>query len=690
MAQLQFPTWFLAVLLALVMTALYWPATLCGFINFDDPDYVSWNLHVQTGMTLENIHWAFVNPVIGNWHPLTMLSLMLDCQIFGLDPWGHHLINVLLHGANTALVFLLFQRMTGATWRCLLLAALFGCHPLRVESVAWVSERKDVLSTLFGLLALICYTCHVEQLKIQNPKSKIYYGLTLLFFAFSLMSKPMLVTLPFVMLLLDYWPLQRMARGNKPGESILRLVREKTPFFLLAGMVSAVTYLAARQVGAVLSFQSLPLGVRIANALISYCRYLGKIFWPTDLAVHYPHPGHWPQEAVLVAGIFLCVISLVFYLKRERYPSLPMGWLWFIGTLVPVIGLVGAGNKQAMADHFTYIPSLGVLILAIWGAYELTIRWRYQSIILAAAGSTAVLLCFAVTRQQLGYWNDSETLFRHTLAVTKNNDLAHNNLGEALLDKGQINEAITQFQEAVRIEPGEAMFRDNLSDALLRNGQIDDALNQSREAVRLKPNRAESHINLGVVLLNKKYDNDEAISQFQEAIRLKPDDSNASYNLGDAFFYNGQIDEAIGQFQKTIFINPADTDAKSRLAEVLELKNQIDLCVSNPPALNDLAWQLATSADDNSRNGKLAVKLAGRACEQSHFQAATMIGTLAAAYAEAGQFDEAIATEKKACALASQLGETNLLKRNQELVVLYQSHQAYHEPPASTAATLFH
>ena len=315
-----------------------------------------------------------------------------------------------------------------------------------------ITERKDVLSTFFGLLSLIFYARHAKP-KIGNRKSEIgNYLLSLLFFTLGLMSKAMLVTMPFVLLLLDYWPLNRVRNAECGMWNFKNLVLEKIPFFALAAAASVVTFVTQNRGGAVMTVESLPLGARVGNALISYCRYLGKTFWPTDLAVFYPHPGYWPLEEVLLAGAFLCGISALLLVKRRQCPFMLMGWLWFVGTLVPVIQLVQSGG-QAMADRFTYFPSLGVLVLAIWGAHESTRRWRHQVIVLSVAASAAIVLCVAVTRHQLGYWRDGETLFRHTLEVTKNNFVAHNNLGAALLKEGRTKEAIRQFLAAVNINP---------------------------------------------------------------------------------------------------------------------------------------------------------------------------------------------------------------------------------------------
>ena len=597
-ARSRFPVWLMAALLALVTIALYWPAMSHDFVNYDDNFYVTANVHVQNGLTLESLKWAFFNPVAANWHPLTLLSHMLDCQLFGLKPWGHHLTSVLLHAVNTVLVFLLFRRLTGANWRSLLVAALFGLHPLHVESVAWVAELKDVLSTGFGLLALVFYARYAQKRSSVECRASsagssgsaldlrpltLDYALALFFFALGLMSKAMLVTWPFVMLLLDYWPLQRVSSFkfsvSSPGPTprstfnsqLSTLVVEKLPFFGLAAVASVVTFVVQQHGGAYGEGENLPLGARSGNALISYCRYLGKMFWPTDLAVFYPHPGHWPLEQVLLAGGLMVGITVLCFATRRRYPFLLMGWLWFCGTLVPVIGLVQVG-EQSMADRYAYIPSLGVLILVIWGAYELTRRWRYHMIALSVAGCAAIILCFGLTRQQLGYWKDGETLFRHALAVTENNYIAHNDLGTALERKGRTDEAISQFLTAIRLTPDYAEAHNNLGIALVEKGRTGEAISQFQEAVRLKPDDAEARNNLGNALVEKGQ-TDEAIKQYQEAIRLKPDDAEVHNNLGSAFVKKGQIDKAISQYQEAIRLKPDFVEARHNLAYALEMKN---------------------------------------------------------------------------------------------------------------------
>jgi protein O-mannosyl-transferase len=622
------PVWLMAVVLALVTVAIYWPAMRHDFVNYDDDLYVTSNVHVQAGLTLASMKWALLHPVTSNWHPLTIWSHMADCQFFGLNPWGHHLTSVLLHALSTVLVFLFLRGLTGAFWQSVLVAALFGWHPAHVESAAWVAERKDVLSACFGFLALIFYVryaqgrmqnaeCRMQkpaaswgECRMQNAECRIprpptrttlhvsrftlhsstFYLLSLFFFALGLMSKPMLVTWPFVMLLLDCWPLGRMQRSEVRGQRSevgsrasrftfhASLLLEKLPFFALAAAASIATFLVQKLEHTVKTVEEFPLGARGENALISYCRYLGKLFWPTDLAVFYPHPGHWPVWKVALAGAVMVSISVLLFRQRRRYPLLLMGWLWYCGTLVPVIQLVQTGG-HAMADRYTYIPSVGVLVVAVWGACELTRRWRYRVMALSVAGGAAALLCLALTRQQLGHWQDSETLFRHAVEVTENNYVAYDNLGTVLGQKGQLDEAIRQFREAVRLKPDHANARCNLGIALEKTGQTDEAIHQLQEAIRLKPDHANAHCNLGSAL-EKKGQMDEAMRQFQEAIRLQPDHADAHNNLGVNLGKRGQLDAAIDQLRESIRLRPNHAEAHNNLGTAFLQQGRTDEAIA--------------------------------------------------------------------------------------------------------------
>ena len=636
--------WLLAVLLVLVTLAVYWPATRGGFIAYDDNLLVTENPQVQKGLTLEGMELAWFNPVNCLWHPLTVMSHMLDCQLFGLNPWGHHLTSVLLHGLNAGLVFALLKQMTGATWRSLLVAALFAVHPLRVESVAWVAERRGLLSGFFGLLALMAYARYAQrrmqnaECRMQNPAApnlqhvsrftfhaRTFYLLSLGFFACGLKSKPTLLTWPFVMLLLDYWPLRRMQNEecspvkwkadftgqgmkneesgdtdhaprntfhvsrftfhSRQSQSFFPLLVEKIPFFVLVALSSVVTFVVQMRTGALVSMEILPAGARVGNALISYCHYLGKLFWPVDLAVlythpilaavtlTYPNPAHVPLGPVVLAGgLFLGLSALVCAWPR-RHPYLLVGWLWYCGVLVPVIQVIQTGT-HGMADRYTYLPSLGVMILAVWGVYELmqgkaaggvereerreerqereereereergsvghalarsTLHAsRSTLILLSVAGGAAIVLCVALTRQQIGYWRDSETLFRHLLEVTKNNYAGHVNLGTVYSRRGQLDEAIREYRESLRLNPYYGLTHYNLGNALLQKGEVDEAIQHYQLAILLLPMYVDSYNNLGLAL-RKKGRVDEAIRQFQEALRLQPDYGDARRNLNAA------------------------------------------------------------------------------------------------------------------------------------------------------------
>jgi hypothetical protein len=452
--------------LALAVLVVFLPATRHEFVNYDDLEYVTQNGHVQAGLMWESVAWALSSTQASNWHPLTWLSHMLDCQLYGLKAGGHHLTNLLLHAVNTLLLFLVLRQMTGATWRSAFVAALFGLHPLHVESVAWVAERKDVSSTLFWMLTLWTYALYVARgegggargeggasnlrsaqhaTQITRPSSgltqsaTLHYSLALVCFALGLMAKPMLVTLPFVLLLLDYWPLGRLQRSTSNAQlpMIRRLIYEKLPFFALALASSLVTFVVQRKGGAVSSLTTLSVGARIANAAVSYARYLGKTFWPDNLSVLYPHPGHWLVWQVAGAGLLLAGGTAGALALRRRRPYLPVGWLWYVGTLVPVIGLVQVGI-QSMADRYMYVPAIGVFIMLAWGLWDLTAGWRGQRVALATGGAVALACCGAVTRSQVGYWTNSETLFRRAVQVTKKNYLAYNNLGYYLSGQGRV------------------------------------------------------------------------------------------------------------------------------------------------------------------------------------------------------------------------------------------------------------
>jgi Tfp pilus assembly protein PilF len=601
----------LCLLLVAVTLAVYWPAVHCDFLNLDDTYYFTANPHVQTGLNPANLVWAFTTTHASNWHPLTWLSLMLDAELFGKRPAGPHFTNLLFHLANTVLLFLLLQRLTAANWRSALVAALFALHPLHVESVAWVAERKDVLSTFFGLLALLFYAGYAQGVtgdacrvtRTESILSRVtchvshFYWLAVLFFVLGLMSKPMLVTLPLVMLLLDWWPLDRMSRVEGRGSRVRSLVQEKIPFFLLSAISCVVTFIAQQKGGAVVSLVKISFAGRIENTFVSYARYLGKTFGPFHLAVLYPHPIHWDAGLIVFSLLLVIGLSVAAVWFGRKHPYVPTGWFWFVGTLVPVIGLVQVGI-QSMADRYTYLPLIGVFLVVVWGFDEARVRWRLpESLVLFLVGIFLLAGAWG-TRNQLSYWRDSETLFRHTLAVTENNYLAYNNLGTCLSEKGQLAEARDCFQKSLRIKPNNVDALCNMGSVLTRSGQWNEAVDYYHRALQIAPDQADVLSNLGMVLVNQKqyaeamanfekalqvnpdspsaHNNlatvlyiehrfDEAARHFREALRLQPDNPQIYSNLGDALLQQGQTAEAVECYQEALRLNPDDPKIKARL-----------------------------------------------------------------------------------------------------------------------------
>jgi hypothetical protein len=502
----------ICLLLAAVTLALYWPATHFDFTNYDDPDYIIYNPPIQHGINRASIAWAFTTSHASNWHPATWISHMADFALYGLNPGGHHLTNLLFHTANAVLLFLVLWQFTGAQWRSALVAALFAWHPLHVESVAWVSERKDVLGAFFWLLTMAAYGRYAKG-------RKVFYFLALFFFALGLLSKPMLVTLPFVLLLLDFWPLQRTAARG--------LFLEKIPFFALAALDCVATMWAQREGNSVVSFGVLPFSARIANALVSCVLYLWKMLWPVDLALPYSYSHIWTFWPAAGAGILLLLISAVAILRARRQPWLVVGWLWFLGTLAPVIGLVQVGF-QPMADRYTYVPLIGIFIMAAWAIPAAWAHWPRPGLVFGAVVAGALLFLLAGAEGQLQYWRNSVALFSHTVAVTSNNILAEYNLAEALARQGDEAQAIVHYQKALAIEPNrvEAHYNSqtqahyNLGLIFWKHKQWAEAEAQFRACLRDDPNLARAHYSLGLVLaaLGRA---DEARQEFQTAERLK-------------------------------------------------------------------------------------------------------------------------------------------------------------------------
>jgi len=576
---------WVCLLLIAANLIVYAPVLHHAFVNYDDDQYVTANAVVQRGLTWHGVSWAFRTGYAVNWHPLTWLSHMLDVQLYGLDPGPHHLTNLLFHTANTLLLFGLLHHMTGALGRSAFVAGLFAVHPLHVESVAWVAERKDVLSTLFWMLTLWAYVEYVRRPRVRR------YWLVVLFFALGLMAKPMLVTLPFALLLLDFWPLGRVGVGPNPvgrwalsrdtWATTLRLVWEKLPLLALSVVSSAVTFVVHhRRGGDVISLGLLPLKLRVANALVSYVAYVGKMLWPTRLAVFYPYPHSLPGWGIAGAFLGLMGISVAVMRASLRHPYLPVGWFWYLGTLVPVIGLIQVGD-QAMADRYSYVPLIGLFIVVAWGVPDLLSRWHLRRIALPAAAGLVMMACAISARGQVQYWKDSTTLWMHALAVTTANNIADNNLGMVLAGEGKLDEAIPHYLEALRIKPDYADAHNNLGVALADEGKLDEAIVHYSAALRIKPDYSDAHNNLGAALADQGKV-DQAIAQYTEALRITPDSAKAHNNLGVALASQGKFDDAIAQYIEALRINPDSADAHNNWAGVLigqgELEEAIAQC----------------------------------------------------------------------------------------------------------------
>ena len=601
-----------SLFLIIVTFAVYWQVGSYQFVNFDDGKYILENPHVRTGVTAEGFIWAFTSAYASNWHPLTWLSHMLDVQLFGLDPGPHHLVNVLFHAVNTVLLFLLLLRMTGAYWQSVFVAALFALHPLHVESVAWVAERKDVLSAFFWMVTLLLYAWYVKR------PGRMRYLLTLCSFALGLMSKPMLVTLPIVLLLLDYWPLGRIQFGQaglltrKDLASAVRkpfpwsLLWEKAPFFVLTAASSIVTIYAQHKGGAMSSIKVVSITFRFINALWAYVLYLVKMVWPVDLAVLYPLPITLTIAQGLLAGAILGGISFLVIRSAKRHPYFLVGWLWYLVTLVPVIGLVQVGS-QSMADRYTYLPLIGIFIMLAWGMRIAAGHDRVRRAALSAAAIVLLIACSVCTWFQLGYWKNSITLFSHAASSVSGNYIAHEALGLALAKNNRFDEAITQYSESLRIWPEYDRALIGMGNVLVRQGRMDEAAIYANRALRLKPDSSEAHFLLGFVLMNQGRNDealdhyfaglrsdpenegihhiigvilgsqgklDESIGQFNEALRIKPDYADAHYGLGVALLRQGHVDESIEHFAKALRLRPDFEQARLRLDEAMRMKNK--------------------------------------------------------------------------------------------------------------------
>jgi tetratricopeptide (TPR) repeat protein len=627
---------------------------------------------VQNGLTLAGVRWAFTTGYASNWHPVTWLSHMTDCELFSLNAGAHHFVNVLFHSANSVLLFVLLLRLTQKLWPSALVAALFAWHPLHVESVAWVSERKDVLSTFFALLALLSYVRYAQkQSRVESRESRagfaalaldprpstLDYSFALIFFALGLMSKPMLVTLPFVMLLLDFWPLQRKVAGKNHARAMMQLVGEKWPFFLLTMASCIITFLVQKKAES--SLEQIPLAFRLENAAIAACHYLVNIFCPTGLAVIYPLAPISPVIFGLAAAILLLISAAAWRLRRTCSYFL-VGWFWFLGTLVPVIGLVQVGST-AMADRYTYFPSIGIFMAFAFGLYGLSERLRWPKAVLPAISIIISIAYMALTEKQLSYWRDSETLFRHALAVTKNNDAAHDDLGFALELQGRPEEALGEYREAVRLNPYHYQLHFSIGNMLEKTGHTEEALAEYHQCLQLDPGIPALHNAAGRVLA--ALGNPEAaFKEFAEAERL------------DAHFGLPHIETAKILFQQ---------GNNARAVDELWVAARIE--PYNPDVLTAVAHYLAANQNADARDGPNALALALKADELTRSRQPDVFDVLGMAFAETGDFSNAVTSAQNALDLAvtAKFKNTESIRQRLEL---YKSHQAWRESFNATNA----
>jgi tetratricopeptide (TPR) repeat protein len=770
---------WVCILLSFVTLAAFWPVFKADLLAFDDPIYV--NAHVLQGLSWKNVVWAFSNLDAGFWHPLTWLSLMLDAELSGTSAGGYHATSLFLHIANSVLVFLVFQRLTGWLWRSAWVAALFALHPLHVETVAWVADRKDLLGTLFFLLTLLAYARYVELREHAGPpleqdatqqrgfavawkrKPTLWYLLALFLFVLGIMSKTLVVTVPGVLLLLDWWPLDRLHLAAPSSQFSWpelwqkgwRLLLEKLPFIALAFAASALSLFAEKKAGAVTAATARTIPLRIENGILAYASYLRKMVWPADLAPYYPYPTAFPIWKVLLAAALLAGITIL-VLRQIRRPYLAMGWLWYLGTLVPMIGVIQVGD-HSMADRYTYVPLLGIFVAIVWWVAEMSAGRPGLRRLATVGGAACLVGCALLTWNQAGYWRHTRTLFEHVVAVTQENAVAQNDLGVCLLEAGELVPAEQHLREAVRILPGYGSALVNLGNCLGQQDRLDEAIEMLKRAIKTRPD-PQSHYNLGYWLI-RAGNKAEAEVQFREAVRLSPAYLNAWFNLGlvslelhktqqaeEAFraavnlqpgFAPAQLklgavlverqkwDEALAHLQAGLQVIPGDIQALKdlgvtlfslgRVAEAvvplerglqagpdarahyylgLALHSQgqftealahyreaVRLEPKTPDYANDLAWLLATCPAAEVRDGKEAVRLAEQLCQENGNEA-RFWGTLAAAYAEAGRFDEASKMAEKARDMAQRQNRDDVAKMNAQFLELFRQGKPYHTPEA--------
>ena len=694
--------------LFLLTVAAYWRVGTFSFVNYDDNDYVTENPWVRAGLRWDVIRWAFTTNYANNWHPLTWISHMADYQFFGLNAGAHHLVNLGFHILNTLLLFLVLARATNAAWKSAIVAALFALHPLHIQSVAWVAERKDVLSTFFWLLAMGAYFLYTEKNRLS------YYGAALFFMACGVLSKPMVVTLPAVLLLLDFWPLRRAWSR--------RIWVEKIPFFALSFLSSVATYIAQRD-NAVVALNDLPFLYRVQNALIAYAAYIYKMFWPVNLAMLYPQPLKWPVWLLLASFALLAGISWLMLATYKRHPYMLTGWLWYLGTLVPVIGLVQVGS-QAYADRYTYVPLTGLFIILVWGIPELFQKARLSPDLPPVLGVLSVGLCICVTGFQLSYWKNSIALFGRAIEITKNNYIAEVNLGASYAEEKNLDEAIAHYEHALKIRPGNENPMADLDYglALSKKGDLEGAVTRYEQALKIDPHFLKARLNLADALL-RLGEKEKAFKHLQVAALLAPEYPNVQYlyatalmregkkdeaeyhyrqclKLDDSFFEahdnlaillvnQGRIQEALDEMEMALQIQPDHFNTQYNFAAILakcgrtqeaivHYREALRLRPNSIETLYNLASILSTNGNDSLRNGAEAVSLVERAMSLTFRQDAISLNTAAAAYAEVGRFDKAVDLATQALRLAKEEGRDDLANSIKARLALYQQNKPFH------------
>ncbi len=704
-------------LLVVAVAVVFGQTVGFGFVNYDDNDYVYDNADLTGGLSLGGISWALRSTDAHNWHPLTWISYLLDYELYGLQPWGYHLTNLILHAAAVVVLFLVLRRMTDDLWPSAFVAAVFAVHPLHVESVAWVAERKDVLSGLLFMLTLGTYAAYA-----RRPFSLLRYLLVVVLFALGLMAKPMLVTVPLLLLLLDYWPLGRMSPKAPRGFATpWRLVFEKTPLLALSAVSCVATVIA--QADAVKPLQAMSLSSRMSNALVSYAAYVGQFFYPAGLAVFYPpRRSGLPTWQVVAASLLLTGVCAAAVVCRRRCPYAFVGWFWFLGMLVPVIGLVQVG-EQSMADRYTYLPEIGLVIALAWGAKALLAAWPRRAWISGAISAAVVAALMGCAWHQTSYWHDSETLWTHTLecepdAVVAHVDLgvvldlkgqtaeaiahyqralaidphyveAYTNLGNALKHLGRTDEAIAQYKKALEVDPSYGKARYDLGTALYAEGRFDEAIAEYHRALKIDLRNADAHNNLGGAL-TAQGKLAEAVQEYRTALEIKPNFARAEYNLAVTLGGQGHTAEAIVHYQKALELEPDDADARYYLGGALVQEQRFGEAIAqwsellrvqpdNTQVLRKLAWLLATSPEASVRDGGRAVALAQRAARLTDDRAPDVLDALAAAYAEAGRFSEAVQTARKALQLAAEQDKPSLVESLRAEIPLYEAGKPFRE-----------